>query len=344
MSQPVRIIAPNLFYLITSTGTPDADIFATDETKLIIRQHIFNSMMKYVYKVLAWSIMKNHYALVVQSSNIPISKFVLRTNICYAYGYNRLNFRSGPVFANNYSCMVIQDDRVNDIIRYVHLTPVLCDECKYDELDNYRWSSHYTLIHGNPFDHLINPKEILSRFGGPNPIESYKIFMQSECQDLEIRDFINEVKKDKMNSYFPKYEMIGDDEFAEKINPGDLKSIKRTPKYIREKITLDEIYMSVLKFKHLNAADILDQKLINRYLAAQNLFAAIAGEYYNFPYNMISEYLDVPLSNVPLMISKGKRHRTFKTKLQMIILSSKNSLNGQNNISELKPSPLSIIS
>lgn len=321
MSQPVRITAPNLFYLITSTGVADIDIFSTEELKMIARQHICNSMMKYSYNLFAWSIMKNHYAIVVQSSDIPISKFVSRINTCYAFRYNYMNFRrNGPVFASSYSCMVIQDDKINDIIRYVHLTPFLCNECKIDELDKYRWSSHYTLTHGNPFDHLVSAKEILKRFGDSDPLGSYKKFMQSECQDSEVRSLIKEVEKDRMKSCFPEYEMIGNDEFAEKVNPEQLKPIKRFPRYLRENITLDEIFEKVLNYKNLDTNDLLNQKLSKKYLAAQNLFATIARTYYNFPVELIAEFLNVTLPVAAKMILNGKRHSTLNRNLKMTTL------------------------
>ncbi len=321
MSLPVRITAPNLFYLVTSTGDADTDIFSTEEQKLIAQQNITNSILKYSYNMFAWSIMKNHYVIVVQSSDIPISKFVSRINTCYAFRYNYMNFRrNGPVFASSFSCMVIQDEKVNDIIRYVNLTPFLCNECKIEELEKYHWSSYHTMVVGNPYDHMLSKKTLLSRFGDSDPIGSYKNFVQSECQDSEVKYLIEEVEKDQMKSCFPKYEMIGNDKFAKKINPGELKPIKRIPRYLRENITLNEIFEKVLSYKNLDTNDILNQKLAKKYLAAQNLFAAIARTYYNFPVEMIAEFLNVTLPIATTMILKGKRHSTLNKKLKMTTL------------------------
>lgn len=321
MPQPVRITAPNLFYLVTSTGAADTDIFSTEEHKLIAQQNITNSVLKYSYNLFAWSIMKNHYVIAVQSSDIPISKFVSRINTCYAFRYNYMNFRrNGPVFANSFSCMVIQDEKVNDIIRYVNLTPFLCNECTIEELDKYRWSSYYTLIIGNQFDHMLSKKELLSRFGDSDPIGLYKNFIQSQCEDSEVRYLIEDVEKDPMKSCFPEYEMIGNDEFAEKINPGKLKPIKRIPRYLRENITLNDIYKKVLSYRNLDTNDILNQKLSKKYLAAQNLFAAIARSYYEIPVEKIAEFLNVTLPIAAAMIVKGKRQSTLNRNLKMTTL------------------------
>lgn len=320
MASTPRIIARDLFYLVTSAGIQELNIFSTNELKTFFQEEINNAVNRCSYQLLAWSIMNNHYLLVVKSSDIPVSKFALRINSCFSKRFNRKHKRVGVTFAGKFSCIVIQDEKVNDIIRYVHLEPVLCDECKIEELDQYPWSGHRTLLNGNYSDNMVDVETVLSRFGDSDPVGSYKDFMKSACKDSEVLNLIKAAEKRRLKSGFPEFGMVGNDDFARKINPEDSIPLKRIPRHLRESITMDDLFNNVKSFMDLNSDDISSQQKLKKPLTAQDVFAVMARDHFEFSTKSIAEYLNVSLSAVSYMVTRGESIPGFRNLNEMIFL------------------------
>ncbi|NLP01417.1 MAG: hypothetical protein GX089_02900, partial [Fibrobacter sp.] len=80
MATKPRMIVPNAFYQIKSACIPELKVFSSEKMKNFLLKQISIAKEKYSFKCFSWSIMDDHYHLVVQSSEETISKFMQRVN------------------------------------------------------------------------------------------------------------------------------------------------------------------------------------------------------------------------------------------------------------------------
>ncbi|MFP4243047.1 MAG: transposase, partial [Chitinispirillaceae bacterium] len=90
-----RIIVPGVFYQVYSKGVSGEKIFGNPEMKKFFLRELAVTLEKFSFKCCSWSIMDDHYHLVVKSSDVPISKFMQRLNSVYAKKFNREKGREG---------------------------------------------------------------------------------------------------------------------------------------------------------------------------------------------------------------------------------------------------------
>jgi REP element-mobilizing transposase RayT len=73
----------------------------------------------------AWSLMPNHFHLLLRTSSIPISTVMRRLLTGYAIWYNRKHRRYGHLFQNRFKSILCQEDAyLLELVRYIHLNPL----------------------------------------------------------------------------------------------------------------------------------------------------------------------------------------------------------------------------
>ncbi len=109
--------------------------------------------------------MSNHYHLLIQVGEDPLSHLMRRLLSGYATNYNIRNKRSGYVFQNRYKSILCDEDNYFlELIRYIHLNPIKVRMLKdISALDVYPWTGHSALMHEKPND-WQKTDEVLSRF------------------------------------------------------------------------------------------------------------------------------------------------------------------------------------
>ncbi|MDD5171178.1 MAG: transposase [Syntrophales bacterium] len=139
----------------------------------------------------AWSLMPNHFHLLLRTSSIPISTVMRRLLTGYAIWYNRSHRRHGHLFQNRFKSILCQQDAyLLELVRYIHLNPLRAGLVNgLDQLDNYPYSGHSTLI-----GKLKNPwqeKEgILTQFGKGlvSARHAYRLFVEEGIEKGRRQD------------------------------------------------------------------------------------------------------------------------------------------------------------
>lgn len=92
----------------------------------------------------------------------------------------------GDLFQNRYTSVVCEEDAYfMELIRYIHLNPLRARVVKsLEELDNYPWSGHYSLIHRNSFA-WYDADYVLKYFG---TVKAYRAFMREGIEKRRIPD------------------------------------------------------------------------------------------------------------------------------------------------------------
>lgn len=209
MARVNRIEYYGAYYHVIQRGVNQEHIFQSPGDKSHLLEILSDSKEQYDFKLFAYVIMDNHYHLLIQTLNIPISKIMHQVNMKYAIYYNTKYERVGHVFENRYKGILVQDDTYFiTLIKYIHNNPVAEGIC--NSMEEYKWSSDlfYRINIGN----MVDIDEFLNMFSSNRlrAIERYIELMEEDNIDQEI-----------MVELYEDSDIIGTDEFIRKITMGE---------------------------------------------------------------------------------------------------------------------------
>ena len=179
MTRKPRIWYPKSIYHIMGRGVRQQNIFTESDDYSIFLVYLKHSLKKYNCTLHAYCLMTNHIHLLVETNDIPISKFVKHLFNCYAQYYNRKYSFHGHLFEGRYKSGLIQNDSYFlQTSRYIHLNPVKANMVSAPQ--DYLWSSYRVLI-GKTKDSITSISKTLSFFG-ENSISNYRHFVENSTQ------------------------------------------------------------------------------------------------------------------------------------------------------------------
>ena len=119
MSTKPRIVVPGVFYLVSSKGVQNLDMFQNPELKAFFLAQLSKTLKKYCFTCYAFSITKNQYQMVLQSNQQSISDAMQQFNSIIARQVNKVLQRDGTVFATRFKSLIVESDQVK------YLMPVI---------------------------------------------------------------------------------------------------------------------------------------------------------------------------------------------------------------------------
>lgn len=198
MGRKPRVEYYGAIYHVIHKGKNREPIFRYEDDKSYILELINESKEKYDFKVFAYAILDDHYHLLIQTLNIPISKIMYCINYGYAKYYNSKFHRTGPVFRDRYKGIIVRDERlIPDLVKYIHYDPVLHNIC--NSIVEYKWSSD--VFYRVNMEGVVDIEELLNHFSKDRneAIEKYIEFMDKEGFEFEEKIFIRE--SERLNTY-----------------------------------------------------------------------------------------------------------------------------------------------
>lgn len=196
-------------YHVIQRGNNREYIFYGDEDKLVFLREIEKRKIATKFKLYGYVIMGNHYHLVIQAADDPLSKVMHLINSSYSRYYNRTRGRTGHVFEGRYKAIPVQKERyLLAVLRYVHRNPVQAGMC--NGVGGYRWSSD--MYYRNNQDGFVEIDLLLDMLSGnrQEAIKKYAAFMEEE---------------DNVN--YDELDVLGDEVFMSMIWPKKEKPIRK---------------------------------------------------------------------------------------------------------------------
>jgi len=175
-----RISVPGACVHVMARGIDGQKIFTDDTDRRVFCGLLGKVIGRSGYLCYGWSLMDNHYHLVLRCSDTPLEQPMRTLNAGYARHFNDRTERHGYVFQDRYKSVITQDQNyLQELIRYVHLNPLrggLCRNIK--QLDNYPWSGHAVLM-GNGSAAFQTTEAVMKRFGSTpeSAREGYRRFI-----------------------------------------------------------------------------------------------------------------------------------------------------------------------
>jgi REP element-mobilizing transposase RayT len=98
--------------------------------------------------VYAWSLLSNHFHLLIRTGPTPLSLLMRRLLTAHAIRFNRRYQRCGHLFQNRFKSTLVHDETYFlELVRYIHLNPLRAGVIPtIDELDMYPWTGHRSLM------------------------------------------------------------------------------------------------------------------------------------------------------------------------------------------------------
>lgn len=153
-------------------GARRAPIFRDDSHCLLWLEAAEEAVRRFGIEIHAWSLMPNHYHMLVRSPLGSLSRAMRHLNAAYTQRVNRLHGWDGPVFRGRFRSRLVEDERYQRyLMAYIHLNPVRARLVRRP--DEEAWTSYRQLVGLDPMsswlstgarDHLFGSAEQLQAF------------------------------------------------------------------------------------------------------------------------------------------------------------------------------------
>ncbi len=166
MPRQPRLDIPYVLHHVIVRGIERRDIFADDTDKERFAARLSTLLTKSDTKCFAWSLLSNHFHLLLMPTTGSLATTMRRLLTGYAVYFNRKYQRAGHLFQNRYKSILCEEEPyLLELIRYIHLNPLRAGLVPdLESLDRYRWSGHAVLL-GHRSMEGQETDEVLARFG-----------------------------------------------------------------------------------------------------------------------------------------------------------------------------------
>lgn len=168
MARPLRLEHENAIWHLTARGNEQRDIFRDDVDRERFVLMLSQTVIRFGWKLISWTLMSNHYHLVVRTPEPNLSRGMHWLNGRYAQSFNRRHDRRGHLFQGRFHGVLIEkESHLLTVARYVVLNPVRAGMVA-DPAD-WPWSSYRQTAGIDVPDSWLAVDDLLESFGGANP-------------------------------------------------------------------------------------------------------------------------------------------------------------------------------
>lgn len=141
MPRKPRELSPSGFYHTILRGINKQPVFESHQEKAYFLDVLQRMGKEGEYEIYAHCLMNNHVHLLIKIGSKPLDTSMKRIAVSYVYFYNKLHNRSGSLFDNRYTSVVIKDEvQLMVCAGYIHNNPVKAG--LVEKPQHYPWSSY----------------------------------------------------------------------------------------------------------------------------------------------------------------------------------------------------------
>lgn len=241
MARKPRIHYPGAFYHVILRGNARQEIFLDEGDRLRFFLLMQEAAERYRHFIHAFCLMTNHVHLLIQVTDVPLSRIMQNISFRYTRWSNWRHGRSGHLFEGRYKAVLVHaDEYLLELVRYLHLNPVRAGMTT-DPLE-YPWSSHRAYC-GKEIILWLNSDFTLSGFGKSldTARSRFQQFVLEGLDEGHRPEFHRGIGVDAR--------VLGDDVFADMVLVGNQDvSLRR--------IGIGEVVSAVCRFYRLSDEDL----------------------------------------------------------------------------------------
>jgi REP element-mobilizing transposase RayT len=212
MARALRIQFPGAFYHITCRGVERRSIYEDNQDRRRFLVLLARSLDTYQVVLHAYSMMNNHFHLLIQTSKGNCGEFMRHFNISYTGWFNWHHDRSGNLYQGRYKAFLIDADRyLLEVSRYLHLNIV-----RVERWAGRGWAERWTRAQTYPWSSLAGylAKTATARF------VAYDLVLEMAGGRAEYRDYLQDGLRRELISPFKHVNhrlILGDEGFITEV-------------------------------------------------------------------------------------------------------------------------------
>ena len=207
MARKPRIEFPGAFYHVIARGNNRQKIFACEEDYKYFLFFLKRTKERFKFTVYSYALMPNHFHLLIETGEVPLSKIMQSLQLNYTQYFNRRYKKSGHLFQGRYKAILCQKESyLLELIRYIALNPIRAKLAK--SLVAWPWSSYAEIV-AQRKPEIISAGDVLGLFG-----------IQRGATVSAFQRFVNDgLSEGHKQEYYrlKDQRILGENEFAEDI-------------------------------------------------------------------------------------------------------------------------------
>lgn len=307
MPRSARLDIPNLLQHVIVRGIERRNIFLNDDDRHDFLQRLQSLLEKMDVECLAWSLMTNHFHLLLRPTRTPLAGFMRRLLTGYAVTFNRRHNRSGHLFQNRYKSLVCDEDSyLLELVRYIHLNLLRAGlVADLEALERFPWSGHAVLL-GKALLGGQMVDEVLQHFGKKitSARRNYRMFVADGVSQGKRGDLLGErtaIDKKSSAPLATDARIVGDDAFVERL---------RSQTSLQEKLLapepLDAIIEAIAEKHEVSPQAVASRSRLSRVLDARTAICHAAVEA-GYSGAEVARRLGMTRSGVSMAMRRGRK-------------------------------------
>jgi REP element-mobilizing transposase RayT len=323
MPRESRLDAPGALHHIIARGIERKAIFRDDRDRDDFLERLGRNLEESRTPCYAWSLLPNHFHLLLRTGATPISMVMRRVLTGYAIDYNQRHHRHGHLFQNRFKSILCQEDRyLLELVRYIHLNPLragIIENLK--SLGRYSYCGHSRVL-GKCGSNWQDTDYILGLFGKTTSTarRRYLEFVVEGVSQGRRPDLIggglirslggwSAVKAlQKMGTYQKGDERIlGDGEFVERALAQAEETLERKYQLKVQGYDLGKVVDRVAELTGLEASEVLASGKYKKVLAARSILCFWAVRELGISQNQLARILKISQPAVSMGVKRGEQ-------------------------------------
>jgi REP element-mobilizing transposase RayT len=305
-----RIDIAGQLYHVIARGNERKVIFSKKEDCNDFISRLKINLEKTGNKCLAWSLIPNHFHLLILRGDKPLAELMRRLMTGYAISFNLRHKRVGHLFQNRYKAILCDEEEyLRDLVAYIHLNPYRAGLVKnLSELEKYPWCGHGALL-GKAKQEFLERDYILGHFGGSST--SYETFVKEHEGKYHHGDYsgggliksmgglLNVLGMDETRDVYDD-RIFGNEHFVENI----LRKAGEEPVVMK---TSAEVLKEAAEMAGISQAEILRPGHGHKEAEGRAIYCYMAKEKAGVGGAALCSQLGLTRSGISRLVEKGRR-------------------------------------
>jgi len=263
MARKPRIHIPGGFYHVILRGNDGQDIFFLDQDREHLEALVQDGIDRFKHRIHAYCWMSNHVHMLIQVSEVPLSKLIQNLTFRYAIYINKKLPRKGHLFQGRYKAILVDaENYLHELVRYIHLNPVRAEVARNPQ--DYKWSGHQCYL-GMTRKSWLTVEYVLSQYS------------KGKCTaKRQYEEFVLEGLDGEHRSEFhhgsAEGRLLGDDKFIEEV-------LEQADKKAERRYKVEDIINLVSKKLRVNIEELISLSRQRRLSRVRSIIAFLVTEF-----------------------------------------------------------------
>jgi len=215
MARKPRVNEPGLYHIV-NRGVNNSDVFIEREDYFKFLELMLKTKYDYKLKIHAFTILPNHYHILLETTLPNLSEAMRLLNSAYAAWYNYKTGRVGHLWKGRFDSFILFDlDHAKKVIKYIERNALVLG--LVDDIKEYKWQSLYLRLDSkNRFKEIIEDSMILDI-----PLEEYISWLNKPFEEFELKEIYKEPKIIKVDGELKVMRKKIEDFFKEYTNKAE---------------------------------------------------------------------------------------------------------------------------